>query len=92
MASIKPVFIPLVDIEKKYKKFIFDFSQTSNIFEFKTKNEFFELMKKFLNKQIRFDQKISEMNLKKLQIEVGNADGKSGQRLNNFIINELNEK
>ena len=36
-------------------------------------------MKKFLNKEIKFDQKISEMNLKKLEIEVGNSDGKSGK-------------
>ena len=89
MASIKPVLIPLVDIKKQYKKFTFDFSQTTNIFEFETKKKFFELMKKFLNKEIKFDQKISEMNLKKLEIEVGNSDGKSGKRLNNFIFNEL---
>ena len=89
MASLTPVFIPKVDIKKEYESFLFDFTNTTNIFDIQNAKQFSELFDNFLNKKLQIDEIISEKNIKKLQLKIGNPDGKSGNRLKKFIENNL---
>jgi hypothetical protein len=89
MASLVPVFIPKFDIQKEYESFLFDFTNTTNVFDLNDRQQFFRLFDNFLNKKIKFDEKISENNIKELDLIVGNSDGKSGIRLKEFFENIL---
>ena len=89
MASLTPVFIPKVDIKKEYESFLFDLTNTTNVFDIQNAKQFSELFDNFLNKKLQIDEIISEKNIKKLQLKIGNPDGKSGNRLKKFIENNL---
>ena len=89
MASLVPVFIPKIDIKKKYESFLFDFTNTTNVFDIQNAKQFKKLFDDFLNNKLQIDKIISKRNIKKLQLKIGNNDGKSGNRLKKFIEDNL---
>ena len=89
MAALIPVIIPRLSIKKQYNNFVFDLSELTNVFEVYNEEEFLKIIKDIEIRKITKESKLSEKNKKKLDEEIGNSDGRSGERLKNFIEKEL---